>query len=156
MEDWDDYDLPFADPAIRREYEAALGRFILAHNEVDYRLGLVLNFAKTHLGITDKLDRVLNGGFAERANILALLQKFPGLGLPNVSADRLGELNTIRNHVAHGHFSQHPFTGSFEVVSSQKRLTPKTYTAAYLDELSDELAAIAERFCAFSPGSCLP
>ncbi len=34
----DDDDVPWADPEIRIDYEAALGRFILAFNEVDYRL----------------------------------------------------------------------------------------------------------------------
>lgn len=36
----DDDDIPFADPAIRTDYEAALGLFILVFNEVDYRLSL--------------------------------------------------------------------------------------------------------------------
>jgi hypothetical protein len=35
--DDDDY-IPWADPAIRTDYEATLGRFILAFNEADYRL----------------------------------------------------------------------------------------------------------------------
>jgi len=37
-----DDDIPWADPAIRTDYEAALGRFILAFNEVDYRLSQVI------------------------------------------------------------------------------------------------------------------
>jgi hypothetical protein len=37
-----DDDIPFADPAIRADYEAALGRFILAFNEVDYRVSQVI------------------------------------------------------------------------------------------------------------------
>jgi hypothetical protein len=35
-------DIPWADPAIRTDYEAALGRFTLAFNEVDYRLSQVI------------------------------------------------------------------------------------------------------------------
>ena len=35
-------DSPWADPAIRTAYEAALGRFILVHNEADYRLSQVI------------------------------------------------------------------------------------------------------------------
>jgi hypothetical protein len=38
---WDG-DSPSADPAIRMGYEAALGRFILAFNEADYRLSRVI------------------------------------------------------------------------------------------------------------------
>ena len=37
-----DDDIPWADPAIRTDYEVALGRFILAFNEVDYRLSQVI------------------------------------------------------------------------------------------------------------------
>jgi len=37
-----DDDITWADPAIRTDYEAALGRFILAFNEVDYRLSQVI------------------------------------------------------------------------------------------------------------------
>ncbi|MGA9917607.1 MAG: hypothetical protein WBR17_34205 [Paraburkholderia sp.] len=33
-----DDDIPWADPAIRTDYEAALSRFILAFNEVNCRL----------------------------------------------------------------------------------------------------------------------
>lgn len=36
----EDDDIPFADPANRTDYEAALGLFILVFNEVDYRLSL--------------------------------------------------------------------------------------------------------------------
>jgi hypothetical protein len=41
-EPYDDDDIPSADPAIRTDYEAALGRFVLAYNEVDYRVSQVI------------------------------------------------------------------------------------------------------------------
>jgi hypothetical protein len=38
----DDEDIPWADPQIRLDYEAALGRFILAFNELDYYLSMLI------------------------------------------------------------------------------------------------------------------
>jgi hypothetical protein len=51
-DDWYD-DVPSADPAIRKEYEAALGRFILAYNEVDYRLSKVIAIELSDRGNSD-------------------------------------------------------------------------------------------------------
>ena len=49
----DDDDIPWADPAIRTDYEAALGRFILAFNEADYRLSQVIAAELSERGRSD-------------------------------------------------------------------------------------------------------
>ena len=47
----DDDDVPWASPEIRQQYEAALGRFILAFNELD---NLLTEIIQTTL---ERLDR---------------------------------------------------------------------------------------------------
>lgn len=147
MEEWEDDDVqPFADPDIRADYEVALGRLILAHNEVDYRLTKALVRVVRRLAPDDSLIRCAQGRFHERLNNLELFQKaVPNSGVVNIDIDRLKELNTIRNNVAHGHFEQNPFNGEFQIISGQKTQNPKVrqYTASELEAATDELRSIA-------------
>src|SRR5580698_3019794 len=71
-DDWYD-DIPSADPAIRKEYEAALGRFILAYNEVDYRLSRVIALELSNLGFSDLGETAAKGSFKERLEKLEIL-----------------------------------------------------------------------------------
>jgi hypothetical protein len=120
--DPDDYDLPFADPQIRADYRDALGRFIMAHNEVDFWLAGILKKAVTILAPDGSLDRMAMGDFYERSTALSLLMKTaPHLGFGGVGKGRLTELNGTRNILAHGHFDQDPFDGTFEIVSRKHR-----------------------------------
>jgi hypothetical protein len=143
MEEWEDDDVqPFADPNIRADYEVALGRLILAHNEVDYRLAKALVRVVNRLAPDDSLKGFAQGKFYERLSNLELFQKaVPNSGVVGVDIGRLRELNTIRNHVAHGHFEQNPFSGAFLLVSGQK--TPRNYTASELEAAANELRSIA-------------
>lgn len=68
-----DEDVPWADPAIREAYEAALGRLILAHNEVDYRLTTVIAGAAEQLG-GGPLTKLAEGDFSRRVGNLEVLQ----------------------------------------------------------------------------------
>ena len=47
-EAWDDDDVPGPSPEIRQDYQAALGRFILAFNELDY---LLQKSSKSHWNV---------------------------------------------------------------------------------------------------------
>lgn len=49
--------IPWADPAIRTDYQAALGRFLLAFNEVDYRLSHVIGFELSARGLAASASR---------------------------------------------------------------------------------------------------
>ena len=68
-----DEDIAWADPAIRTEYEAAPGRFILAFNEADYRLSQVIAAELAKLGHSDLAETATKGNFAQRLEKLELL-----------------------------------------------------------------------------------
>ena len=74
-DDVDDIDegTTWADPAIRREYEAALGRFILAFNEADYRLSQVIAAELAKRGHPELAETATKGTFAQRLEKLELL-----------------------------------------------------------------------------------
>ena len=145
-----DDDLPQADPAIRTNYEAAVGRLILAHNEVDYRLTTVIRFAIAKLGGDSGLHRLAGGMFAQRVDSLALLQAIPiNLYLGKIDCAQLRELNEQRNIVAHGHFEQNPFDGSYNLIGKRKYATQQQWSerqfpAERLDELSGLLGNLAD------------
>jgi len=69
----DDDDIPWADPEIRVNYEAALGRFILAFNEVDYRLTQLIGWELSTRGREDLTASSSRGSFAQRVNTAELL-----------------------------------------------------------------------------------
>lgn len=120
--DPDDYDLPFADPQIRADYRDALGRFIMAHNEVDFWLTGILTKAVRMLAPDGGLDSMAMGDFSQRtANLTLLMKTAPHLGFGGMGNGRLGELNGTRNILAHGHFDQDPFDGTFEIVNRKHR-----------------------------------
>ena len=80
-----DEDIPWADPAIRTGYEAALGRFILAFNEVDYRLSQVIGCELTHHGSFNLAATATKGPFAQRLETLDIL----------VSTTKRGQLSSL-------------------------------------------------------------
>ena len=72
--DEDTWDEPSADPAIRTEYEAALGRFILAFNEADYRLSQVIATELSERGQSVLTATAAKGTFAQRLEKLEILE----------------------------------------------------------------------------------
>ena len=106
MSAYDD-DVPLADPAIRTDYEAALGRFILAFNEVDHRLSQVIGFELSARGRADLTVSGSRGPFAQRLETLDVLaSNTKNGGLSALPISRLRSLNTDRDTLAHGHFDQ--------------------------------------------------
>jgi hypothetical protein len=135
-------DIPFADPAIRTEYEAALGQFILAFNEVDYRLSQVIRSELSQRGREDLAAAASNGPFAQRLGTLEILASATPNGRLSASPiPTLRSLNTDRNNLAHGHFDQNPFDGSYSIVLAKKA---REYPAPQVRNLASELAKIAE------------
>lgn len=148
MDYWEeDHDTaPYADPAIRPAYEAALGRLILAHNEVDFRLAKALERAVLRIAPDRTLIHYATGTFDNRVRNLELLQRLaPGSGIVGVDVAELRRLNAIRNTVAHGHFDQNPFDGSFVLVGDGKGRDKKKkeFATSELDEAAAALKAIA-------------
>ena len=146
MEEWEEDQIPpFADPNLRTDYEVALGKLILAHNEVDYRLGKALERVVLRIAADRSLIKYAEGSFAFRLNNLALfLKATPNFGAVQIDIGQLRRLNSIRNDVAHGHFEQN-FDGTFQLVSSDKGSSgkPKKYTVRELEEASVALRKIA-------------
>lgn len=155
-----DFEVPVADPAIRRDYEAAVGRLILAHNEVDYRLTTVIELAVVKLGGDNGLHRLAEGDFAQRLTNIALLKGLQiNLNLEHIDITLLRNLNGQRNNVAHGHFNQNPFDGTYELVrqrgyKKQKRHREASYPINILDHItlgltscSDKLRLVEALYC---------
>jgi hypothetical protein len=144
MNPFDDDDVPWADPAIRADYEAALGRFVLAFNEVDYRLSKIINVVLLSRDRPDLATSAARGAFAQRLETLDLLRSSTENGeLSALPLARLRVLNSDRNQLAHGHFDQNPFDGSYTLLLSAKT---RNFPIMRVAELASELAAIAEQF----------
>jgi hypothetical protein len=144
----DDDDVPSADPAIRTNYEAAVGRLILAFNEVDYLITRVIEHAIDKLGGDEALHQLARGSFSQRVDSLALLQALHDPGLSQIDCVQLRDLNGKRNIVAHGHFAQNPFDGSYELIGQKgykalRQLSEREYPAERLDEIAVLLGSVA-------------
>lgn len=138
--DWDDdEDIPEADPAIRKDYEAALGRLILAHNDVDLHLTRLIECCLRKLGDPPELTRLKKGMFAQRLENLRMLNAISSdLKLRHVDFDELSDLNGQRNIVAHGHFEQNPFMGDYVLMTNKQ--IHKDYSTDRLNEIAERLA----------------
>lgn len=135
-------DIPFADPAIRTDYEAALGQFILAFNEVDYRLSQVIRSELSKRKREDLAGTASNGPFAQRLTTLEILASAtPTSRISASPTEKLRALNTDRNNLAHGHLDQNPFDGSYSIVLAKKA---REYPADQVRSLAAELMQIAE------------
>jgi len=135
-----DDDPPMADPQIRAAYEAALGAFILTFNEADFYLRQIIGWELHGSALEKKLSRLTEGSTSARidlAEALAARSRQPGTA--GLSFDRLREINTVRNRLAHGHFEQNPFQGDYQIVLRQKYFD---YPAVRVREIERELDAI--------------
>jgi hypothetical protein len=136
---WDD-DVPSADPAIRTEYEAALGRFILAFNEADYRLSQVITAELSERGQPVLGATASKGTFAQRLEKLEILvSTTKNRQLSALPVEKLRSLNSDRNKLAHGHFDQNPYDGSYTVIEAAKS---RDYPISRILALTEELAHI--------------
>jgi hypothetical protein len=156
---------PFADPQIRLDYEAALGRLILAHNEVDFRLAKALERVVLRIAPDRSMMHYARGTFENRLRNLDLFQKaVPESGVVKIDVAALRRLNAIRNDVAHGHFDQNPFDGSYTLIGDGKGTgkKPMEYSVAELGAACEALKSIAstlnahEIFGDFRPEPLLP
>jgi hypothetical protein len=140
----EDDDVPWADPSIRADYEAALGRFILAFNEVDFRLAQLIRHEVAKRGCAHLVAIATRGSFAQRVDTLELLiTACVTKAIETLPIARLRSISGDRNILAHGHFDQNPFDGSYIVV-----LTTKTrdYPTERIERLISELKDIADQF----------
>ena len=98
----------------------------------------------TELGQEDRRTRA--------TNLTLLMKTAPHLALGNVGNGRLHELNGTRNILAHSHFDQDPWDGTFEIVKARHRsLTEKrlnNLNADSINKQADELEDIAAHMSA--------
>lgn len=145
-DNWDD-GITWADPQIRVDYEAALGRLILTHNEVDLSVTRLLTRCLNRLGDPPAMKRLATGTLSERLQNLSLLKSLPiRLELSAVDIDRLIRLNRDRNIVAHGHFEQNPFDGEYMLVDAKQR--QHDFPTDRLNRITDELRRVASHLSA--------
>lgn len=146
--DWideSDYEeIPWADPAIRAEYEAALGRLILAHNDIDLHLTRLLEKCIKRLGDPGPLAKLKTGTFAQRLDNLRMLNAISSdLRLRGLEFEELAFLNSERNIVAHGHFEQEPHGGEYWLIGNKK--TYDDYSTNRLNRITERLNAQRNR-----------
>lgn len=114
----EDFEPPSADPAIQREYEAALGAFIVAFNTVDNQVAKVLRYA---LGVLDRTKLAnLPSSFAARIDLLDLIGAMKVMRLHTIDYEELRRIGRQRNFLAHGYFDQNPFDGSYTVIDKKR------------------------------------
>jgi hypothetical protein len=142
--DIDDIDegITWADPTIRTDYEAALGRFILAFNEADYRLSQVIKAELSERGDPNLGETAAKGGFAERLEKLEILMSSAkNSQLLTIPIAQLKSLNGDRNNLAHGHFDQNPYDGSYKLILRAK---VRDYPLSRILALTQKLTQIIE------------
>lgn len=114
----DEDDIPWADPAIQTDYEAALGSFLVSFNRLENLIGDLLEESLAHLG---RADLYVAGDRLELKLRLfeTVLLAIPRMHKPNFKAahDISGERNTL----AHGHFDQNPYSGEYQIVTQRRK-----------------------------------
>ena len=111
---------PFAGPGTQKEYEAALGRFLVAFNRIDNDLRRIVAKLLEDQG-RQTLWHQVRGDYYQR-HLINLQLLSHGLDwFPDLPYDRLNALNATRNHLAHGHYDQDLFSDNFEIVGKNKR-----------------------------------
>jgi hypothetical protein len=132
----DDDDVPWASPEIRQQYEAALGRFILAFNELDNLLTEIIETTLERLDRRDLVKACIQQNFALKLLTLDLLKSSrEGTAIADVPIPLMKQIAGERNTLAHGHFDQNPFDGSYDIVVKNVRAS---YSVERLDGLTEK------------------
>lgn len=113
-------DEPSADPQIQKSYESALGAFLVLFNALENEMSDVIALALRKAGRDEIYGSLDNDSFSRKITTLELLS----IAYPQVASTTLtGELRDLsaqRNKLAHGHFDQNPFDGSYQIVAGRK------------------------------------
>lgn len=144
-----DYDEPSADLAIQAEYHSALGEFIVGFNRLDNLLTEVLKLALSEVGKLELFAVHRQRGFAAKMGAIELLQTNKTMGnLEAVPLEEMKKIASIRNFLAHAHFDQNPYDGTYQLVppktdkpSSEWQLKPTAIRewAARADKTCDRV-----------------
>ena len=142
MEDKDEappalFDMPSADPRIQKDYEAALGTFLVAFNRIENAVNDTIILALQKSERQDILERLRNDSLYRKLTTLDLISLAYSRPLPKTVVNELRELASQRNDLAHGNFHQNPFDGSYEIVTHQKQFHMSTDQLSLLTKRAD-------------------
>jgi hypothetical protein len=128
---------------MRQDYELALGRFMVAFNELDYVLTQILRLILLRLDRNDLVeDCAFKSDFALRLRFLDLLRySHHGNGIANISIASLRALAQERNVLAHAHFDEDPFDDSYRLIARRKA---PSYLPERINGLTAQMAAAVE------------
>ena len=118
--DW--HDIPTADPQIQKDYEAALGAFLIGSTQIENTVSDIIFLALQKAERKDILTRLRGDSFRRKLVTIELISLAHPRPLPKSAIDELRDLAARRNELAHGHFHQNPFDGSYEIVTARKAL----------------------------------
>lgn len=125
---YDDETEPWADPDIQKGYQAALGGFIVEFNRLDAELTKILRLTLGHVGKLGLFSRYRQSSYGAKLLALELLQTNRAIkNIHYAPIDEMRKISAIRNFLAHAHFDQNPFDGTYILVP------PKS------DKASDEM-----------------
>jgi hypothetical protein len=138
-----DDDGPPVDPTIRTDYEAALGRCLLAFNQLDNLLGTILLIVLTRLDRPDLVDDCIKeADFNKMLLIFDLLKHCKeGVGINGVPLGPLRDVAKQRNLLAHAHFDDnHGMSDEYRLEDRRKKLK-QTYSTKRIDSLVQQIRA---------------
>jgi hypothetical protein len=132
-------DIPWPSPEIKANYEAALGRFILAFNRLDNEVTDMIRTVLRCLKREDLIGPCTARDFSTKLLVFDLLKcSTEGSGIADILVAPMREVGGERNRLAHGHFDQNPFDGSYDIVGKNIR---SFYSAEMLDRLTEKADA---------------
>lgn len=133
---WEHDDTPWADPQIQIDYEAALGRFLVAFNRIDNEVSQLIS---TVLHLSERADLIeattIRTDFARKLQVLDLLTLAKhSRQLSEAPIEEMRKIAGERNVVAHGHFDQNPFDGEYQLKGKGRY---SDYSPKRLDSLTE-------------------
>jgi hypothetical protein len=98
------------------------------------------------LGNPDLAERCSNVSFEQKVQFLEILNYSSESGAINsINFKALRDIAGERNFLAHGHFDQNPFDGSYDIINhKRKRDRGAFYSADRLDNITYKAEEIAE------------
>lgn len=118
---WDDE--PSANPQIQKDYEAALGAFLVVFNAIENEMSDIIILALKKAGREEIYGSLNQNGFARKVTTLELLSVAYPQAASQTLLKELRNLAGERNNLAHGHFDQNPLDGSYQIVAGKKVLS---------------------------------
>lgn len=110
---------PFAGPKTQQDYEAALGRFLVAFNALEDSVRSTVRLILRRRSCDDMWPLFINDMFRDQVKTLEVLSRSIDR-FPVLPYEAMRSLNDERNALAHGHYEQDLFNESFALVARGK------------------------------------